>query len=141
LICSCTPGGQAAASRSCGALLSVVMGRQAIRASISKRAGVNKMYPPGLSVNMPGFLFRGERPASQAKQFAPAGPYATVCSTTWGSIMSEHIAADLGDLEREALQLVWRLGAATAEQVRAELKRPLKESTVRTVLRRLEDKG
>jgi BlaI family penicillinase repressor len=55
--------------------------------------------------------------------------------------MSEHIAADLGDLEREALQLVWRLGAATAEQVRAGLKRPLKESTVRTVLRRLEDKG
>jgi BlaI family penicillinase repressor len=55
--------------------------------------------------------------------------------------MSEHIASDLGDLEREVLRWVWRLGAVTAEQVRAELKRPLKESTVRTVLRRLEDKG
>jgi BlaI family transcriptional regulator, penicillinase repressor len=55
--------------------------------------------------------------------------------------MSEHIAADLGDLEREVLGLVWRLGTATAEQVRRGLQRPLKESTVRTVLRRLEEKG
>ena len=55
--------------------------------------------------------------------------------------MSEHIAADLGDLEREVLRLVWRLGSVTAEAVRGELQRPLKESTVRTVLRRLEEKG
>jgi predicted transcriptional regulator len=55
--------------------------------------------------------------------------------------MSEHIAADLGDLEREVLRLVWRFGSVTAETVRGELQRPLKESTVRTVLRRLEDKG
>jgi BlaI family penicillinase repressor len=55
--------------------------------------------------------------------------------------MRNHIAADLGALEREVLGLVWHLGSATAEQVRAGLKRPLKESTVRTVLRRLEDKG
>jgi BlaI family penicillinase repressor len=55
--------------------------------------------------------------------------------------MNEHIAADLGDLERAVLRLVWRAGAATAELVRSELGRPLKESTVRTVLRRLEEKG
>ena len=55
--------------------------------------------------------------------------------------MSEHIAADLGDLEREVLRLVWRFGPVTAETVRGELQRPLKESTVRTVLRRLEEKG
>jgi BlaI family transcriptional regulator, penicillinase repressor len=55
--------------------------------------------------------------------------------------MSEHIAADLGDLEREVLRLVWRFGSVTAETVRGELQRPLKESTVRTVLRRLEEKG
>ncbi len=55
--------------------------------------------------------------------------------------MSEHIASDLGDLEREVLRVVWRLGTATAETVRGELQRPLKESTVRTVLRRLEEKG
>jgi BlaI family penicillinase repressor len=55
--------------------------------------------------------------------------------------MNDHIAADLGDLEREVLRIVWRMGTATAEQVRNALQRPLKESTVRTVLRRLEEKG
>jgi predicted transcriptional regulator len=39
------------------------------------------------------------------------------------------------------MQLVWADGAVTAEAVRERLSRPLKESTVRTVLRRLEDKG
>src|ERR1700744_1467580 len=47
----------------------------------------------------------------------------------------------LGDLEREVMQLVWAHGPVTAEAVREALSRPLKESTVRTVLRRLEDKG
>jgi BlaI family penicillinase repressor len=48
---------------------------------------------------------------------------------------------DLGELERGVMQLVWTRGPITAEAVRAALKRRLKESTVRTVLRRLEDKG
>jgi BlaI family transcriptional regulator, penicillinase repressor len=48
---------------------------------------------------------------------------------------------DLGDLEREVMQLVWANGTVTAEVVRERLSRPLKESTVRTVLRRLEEKG
>jgi BlaI family penicillinase repressor len=48
---------------------------------------------------------------------------------------------DLGELERGVMQLVWARGPITAETVRAELKRRLKESTVRTVLRRLEEKG
>jgi len=39
------------------------------------------------------------------------------------------------------MQLVWALGPATAEAIREALSRPLKESTVRTVLRRLEEKG
>ena len=54
---------------------------------------------------------------------------------------AEHDLADLGDLEREVLLLVWRQGTATADAVRSALSRPLKESTVRTVLRRLEEKG
>ncbi len=53
--------------------------------------------------------------------------------------MSEALP-DLGDLEREVMLLVWR-GPTTAEQVREKLTKPLKESTVRTVLRRLEEKG
>jgi predicted transcriptional regulator len=47
----------------------------------------------------------------------------------------------LGELEHAVMQLVWARGSITAEQARVELTRPLKESTVRTVLRRLEDKG
>src|ERR1700688_1984129 len=48
---------------------------------------------------------------------------------------------ELGDLEREVMHLVWANAPITAEAVRERLSRPLKESTVRTVLRRLEDKG
>jgi predicted transcriptional regulator len=49
--------------------------------------------------------------------------------------------SDLGDLQREVVQLVWSHAPVTAEVVRERLTRPLKESTVRTVLRRLEEKG
>jgi len=52
----------------------------------------------------------------------------------------DHDPAELGELERDILQIVWRLGSATAEQAREELGRPLKDSTIRTVLRRLEEK-
>jgi predicted transcriptional regulator len=54
-----------------------------------------------------------------------------------------HDPAELGELEREILSIVWRLGSVTAEQAREELDRTrtLKDSTVRTVLRRLEEKG
>lgn len=52
-----------------------------------------------------------------------------------------HAVSDLGDLEREVLQLVWQQRAATADSVQKALSRPLKESTVRTVLKRLEEKG
>jgi predicted transcriptional regulator len=48
---------------------------------------------------------------------------------------------ELGDLEREVMQLVWAHGPITADAVREGLSRRLKEPTVRTVLRRLEDKG
>jgi predicted transcriptional regulator len=52
-----------------------------------------------------------------------------------------HDRAELGELERDILSILWRLGAVAAERVREELDRPLKDSTVRTVLRRLEEKG
>jgi predicted transcriptional regulator len=52
-----------------------------------------------------------------------------------------HNVSDLGDLEREVLQLVWDHGPSTADWVQKALSRPLKESTVRTVLKRLEEKG
>lgn len=53
----------------------------------------------------------------------------------------DHDPSDLGELERSILLTIWRKGTLTAEQVRQELGRPLKDSTIRTVLRRLEEKG
>ena len=50
-------------------------------------------------------------------------------------------APDLGELEREVMQLVWSAGETTADAIRERLARKPKESTVRTVLRRLEEKG
>jgi len=44
-------------------------------------------------------------------------------------------------LERSILSVIWRKAEINAEQVREELGRPLKDSTIRTVLRRLEEKG
>jgi BlaI family penicillinase repressor len=55
-----------------------------------------------------------------------------------------HDPAELGELERAVMRLIWQHGDLTAERVREELDeldRPLKDSTVRTVLRRLEEKG
>jgi BlaI family transcriptional regulator, penicillinase repressor len=53
----------------------------------------------------------------------------------------DHDPVELGELERDVLSIVWRLGSVTAERVREELNRPLTDSTIRTVLRRLEAKG
>jgi BlaI family transcriptional regulator, penicillinase repressor len=55
-----------------------------------------------------------------------------------------HDPAELGDLERAVLELVWGHAVQSADQVREQLAaqgRKLKESTVRTVLKRLEEKG
>lgn len=67
--------------------------------------------------------------------------HVTVCNIMASNTPSDHDPAELGELEREILSIVWRLGTTTAEQTREELNRPLKDSTVRTVLRRLEEKG
>jgi BlaI family transcriptional regulator, penicillinase repressor len=48
---------------------------------------------------------------------------------------------DLGELEREVMHLVWLSGPLTADEVRAQLTQQLTDSTIRTVLRRLEAKG
>ena len=51
--------------------------------------------------------------------------------------------ASLSQLESDVMDVLWSLGRATAEAVRVELARTQsrKDSTVRTILRRLEDKG
>jgi BlaI family transcriptional regulator, penicillinase repressor len=67
--------------------------------------------------------------------------YVTVCNTMTRNTDPDHDPAELGELERDILLIVWKLGSATAEQAREELGRPLKDSTIRTVLRRLEEKS
>ena len=47
----------------------------------------------------------------------------------------------LGDLEHEILTIVWAGGEMTAVEVRGQVARQLKDATIRTVLRRLEEKG
>jgi predicted transcriptional regulator len=54
---------------------------------------------------------------------------------------ASHDPSELGELERNILSIVWSHAHITAEQVRELLGRPLKDSTIRTVLRRLEEKG
>lgn len=49
----------------------------------------------------------------------------------------------LSNLEHALMDILWKRGPATAEQIRGALasKHALKDSTVRTVLKRLEEKG
>ena len=49
----------------------------------------------------------------------------------------------LSDLENKVMSIVWKHGRVTAELVRTEFEnsQPMKDSTVRTILRRLEEKG
>jgi len=55
--------------------------------------------------------------------------------------MARPPAETLTGREAQVMEVVWRLGEATAEQVRAALPEALHDSTVRTLLRVLESKG
>ena len=50
---------------------------------------------------------------------------------------------NLGEVEQAVMDYIWAHGPATSEACREGLtaSRPMKDSTIRTVLRRLEDKG
>lgn len=50
---------------------------------------------------------------------------------------------NLGDVEQSVMDYIWAHGPSTAEACREGLaaSRPMKDSTIRTVLRRLEEKG
>jgi BlaI family transcriptional regulator, penicillinase repressor len=55
--------------------------------------------------------------------------------------MGRPTASSLTDREAEIMDRVWELGAATAEQIRTKLSGAPHDSTVRTMLRILEEKG
>jgi predicted transcriptional regulator len=51
--------------------------------------------------------------------------------------------AHLSELEHQLMEILWTRGSGTAEQIREALapRHALKDSTIRTVLRRLQEKG
>lgn len=57
--------------------------------------------------------------------------------------MSRSQKPGLSDLENRVMNIVWEHNEATAESVRTQIEatEPIKDSTVRTILRRLEAKG
>ena len=57
--------------------------------------------------------------------------------------MARKTKTPLSPLENKAMNVIWDRGTATAEDVRVALEssQAIKDSTVRTVLRRLEEKG
>jgi predicted transcriptional regulator len=55
--------------------------------------------------------------------------------------MARPPAETLTGREAQIMDAIWRLGEATAEQVREAMPEPLHDSTVRTLLRVLESKG
>jgi BlaI family transcriptional regulator, penicillinase repressor len=56
---------------------------------------------------------------------------------------SKRLPDNLGPLEQRVMEILWSRGAVNSEQVREALgsKRRLRDSTVRTILRRLHEKG
>ena len=62
---------------------------------------------------------------------------------TYRSEEKARVRPPLTDLENDVMQIIWSRGASSVEAVHAALvpSRKLKESSVRTILRRLEKKG
>ena len=62
---------------------------------------------------------------------------------TFRSEVRARVRSPLTDLENDIMQIIWSSGACSVEAVHAALvpSRKLKESSVRTILRRLEKKG
>jgi hypothetical protein len=69
--------------------------------------------------------------------------YGTLCTMTYRNEVKARVRSPLTDLENEIMQIIWSHGASSVEAVHAALvpSRKLKESSVRTMLRRLEKKG
>lgn len=57
--------------------------------------------------------------------------------------MADQQKPALSELENKAMQVIWQHSQVTADFVRTKLQddQPMKDSTVRTILRRLEEKG
>ena len=93
--------------------------------------------------------------ASEVRPCAPGSMWRRrlnegTCSRPRGCVTDRNVTrrneknpGSLTDLQQAILQVIWRQGTATAEQVREALlpRYPLKDSSIRTLLRRLEERG
>jgi BlaI family transcriptional regulator, penicillinase repressor len=66
----------------------------------------------------------------------------TYCNATMTNTRQARLK-NLGEVEQTVMDYVWAHGPTTAEECREALagSKPMKDSTIRTVLRRLEEKG
>lgn len=66
----------------------------------------------------------------------------THCNATMTNTAHSRLK-NLGEVEQAVMDYLWTHGSSTAEECREALasSRPMKDSTIRTVLRRLEEKG
>src|SRR6202043_3985858 len=69
-------------------------------------------------------------------------PTVTYCNATMTNTLKLRLK-NLGEVEQLVMDYIWTHGPSTAEDCREALasSRPMKDSTIRTVLRRLEEKG
>lgn len=91
-------------------------------------------------------ILEDHRPLLSKKRLTLGSTMVTFCNTTscnGTNQMTRNKKNQPSGLEGAVMEVVWAKGQATAETVRTELEKtqPLKDSTVRTILRRLEEKG
>jgi BlaI family penicillinase repressor len=70
------------------------------------------------------------------------GPYVTSCNATMTNTKNARLK-NMGEVEQLVMDYIWTNGPCSSEACREGLaaSRPMKDSTIRTVLRRLEEKG
>ena len=79
----------------------------------------------------------------RAPCLTPRRPCGTSCTMTTRHGQRARVRSPLTDLENDVMKVVWSSGPCSVEAVHAVVgrSRNLKETTVRTMLRRLESKG
>ena len=77
-----------------------------------------------------------------AHRLTVAASNVTYCNATMTNTRQARLK-NLGEVEQSVMDYIWSHGPSTAEACREALaaSRPMKDSTIRTVLRRLEEKG
>ena len=83
------------------------------------------------------------RLATGKLRLTPSSVSGTVCTMTTRTRSDARVRPPLTELENEVMQVVWDAGPCPVEAVHLVVSRKLnlKETSIRTILRRLEQKG